>query len=136
MGGRGASIKKSMTIQQKSKAAMAANKGKVEKNPNPHLFDRMGENKKMGNTAYRKANTPRGAKSFLTMMEHNQPSNSHILGLHEGYTIAKWANQKGYKSLDRKSRADVKKILNEYARTQNPHLKAAMESKDWYWYKY
>ena len=132
MGGRGASIKKSMTI----KAAMAANKGKVEKNPNPHLFDRMGENKKMGNTAYRKANTPRGAKSFLTMMEYNQPSNSHILGLHEGYTIAKWANQKGHKSLDRKSRADVKKILNEYARTQNPRLKAAMESKDWYWYKY
>lgn len=48
MGGRGASIKKSMTIQQKLKAAMAANKGKVEKNPNPHLFDRMGENKKNG----------------------------------------------------------------------------------------
>lgn len=132
MGGRGASSKKSMTI----KAAMAANKGKIEKNPNPDLFDRMGENKKMGNTAYRKANTPRGAKSFLTMMELNQPSNSHILGLHEGYTIAKWANQKGHKSLDRKSRADVKKILNEYARTQNPRLKAAMESKDWYWYKY
>lgn len=38
MGGRGGSIKKSMTIKE----AMAANKGKVEKNPNPDLFDRMG----------------------------------------------------------------------------------------------
>lgn len=97
-------------------------------------FDRKKELANFQKADYRKANTPRGAKSFLTMFQR-QNLNS-VLAPREEHVIAKWAHSNGHKNLDKKSRKEVHKILSEYSKYHNPRLGRAINSSEFRWYKY
>ena len=97
-------------------------------------FDKKKELSNFQKADYRKANTPRGAKSFLTMFQR-QNLNS-ILAPREEHVIAKWAHSKGYKNLDKKSRKEVHKILSEYSKYHNTRLGREINSSEFRWYKY
>lgn len=77
-----------------------------------------------------------GAKSFMTMIGLNTQITNGILARNEEYVIAKWANRKGYKNLDKKSKSEIRKILGEYSDTQNIRFSQVFNSSDWYWYKH
>lgn len=81
-------------------------------------------------------NTPREAKSFATMFQKNGSLTNGILAHGEEYVIAKWANQKGYKNLDKKSKSDIGKIIGEYSKGNNVKLSRVVNSNEWDWYKY
>ena len=157
MGGRGASVKSIIAkyenhkkkISNSSSAITRAERKKLieagylkreEKKATPkseskNSFDRAKEIKNFSNHDYRKENTPRGAKSFITMFQKNGGLNG-VLALGEEYVIAKWANQKGYKNLDKKPKAEIGKIIGEYAKGYNPKLSRVVNSNEWDWYKY
>ena len=97
-------------------------------------FDKKKELSNFQNADYRKANTPRGAKSFLSMFQR-QNLNA-VIAPREEHVIAKWAHSKGHKNLDKKSRKEVHKILSEYSKHHNPRLGRAINSSDFRWYKY
>lgn len=97
-------------------------------------FDKKKELSNFQNADYRKANTPRGAKSFLTMLQR-QNLNA-VLAPREEHVIAKWAHSNGHKNLDKKSRKEVHKILSEYSKHHNPRLGRAINSSEFRWYKY
>ena len=97
-------------------------------------FDKKKELANFQKADYRKANTPRGAKSFLTMFQR-QNLNA-VLAPREEHVIAKWAHSNGHKNLDKKSRKEVHKILREYSKYHNPRLGRAINSSEFRWYKY
>lgn len=81
------------------------------KNNSKPSFNRAKEISKFSDFAYRKENTPRGAKSFATMFQKNGSLTHGILAHNEEYAIAKWANQKGYKNLDKNPKMILEKLL-------------------------
>lgn len=157
MGGRGASVKSiiakyenhkkkisnsssPITRAERKKLIEAGYLKREEKKATPkseskNSFDRVKEIKSFSNHDYRKENTPRGAKSFITMFQKNGGLNG-VLAHGKEYVIAKWANQKGYKNLDKKSKSDIGKIIGEYAKGYNPKLSRVVNSHEWDWYKY
>lgn len=140
MGSRGASsgrVKKVISVKGK-KDAVKTGPTKTIKKPTKKIkengFDKKKELSNFQKADYRKANTPRGAKSFLTMFQR-QNLNS-ILAPREEHVIAKWAHSKGYKNLDKKSRKEVHKILSEYSKYHNTRLGREINSSEFRWYKY
>ncbi|MCW6682063.1 hypothetical protein NHG29_04155 [Aerococcaceae bacterium NML160702] len=132
MGGRGASIKKQ---KQTPKPAPAAKKIEQKKSTEPNiLFNRAEELKKMRDAKYRQENTPRGAKRFISTLERSGDNLSGVLDTFEPYAIAKWANKRGIKSLDKKSREVQKKVLADYANHNNPKLLNYVNSPLIRWY--
>lgn len=111
-------------------------KKETSKNNSKPSFDRVKELNKFSDFAYRKENTPREAKSFATMFQKNGSLTNGILAHGEEYVIAKWANQKGYKNLDKKSKSDIGKIIGEYSKGNNVKLSRVVNSNEWDWYKY
>lgn len=158
MGGRGASLKSlirkhedglkrmynpksSITRAERRRLIKAGyfkreQKKDVPKNNSKPSFNRAKEISKFSDFSYRKENTPRGAKSFATMFQKNGSLTHGILAHNEEYAIAKWANQKGYKNLDKKSKNDIGKIIAEYSKGYNPRLSRVVNSNEWDWHKY
>lgn len=144
MGSRGASsgrtknnrVKRVISINKKD--AVKKEAIRVVRKPTKKIkengFDKKKELSNFQKADYRKANTPRGAKSFLTMFQR-QNLNS-ILAPREEHVIAKWAHSKGYKNLDKKSRKEVHKILSEYSKYHNTRLGREINSSEFRWYKY
>ena len=100
MGSRGASsgrtknkkVKRVISVNKKDaikKEAIRAVR-KTTKKLKENGFDKKKELSNFQKADYRKANTPRGAKSFLTMFQR-QNLNS-ILAPREEHVIAKWAH--------------------------------------------
>lgn len=144
MGSRGASsgrtknkkVKRVISVNKKDaikKEAIRAVR-KTTKKLKENGFDKKKELSNFQKADYRKANTPRGAKSFLTMFQR-QNLNS-ILAPREEHVIAKWAHSKGYKNLDKKSRKEIHKILSEYSKYHNTRLGREINSSEFRWYKY
>lgn len=100
------------------------------------LFNRIDEIKKFGDREYRLKNIPRGAKGFLTMFQKNASKLGSTLGLFEEYAIAKYATKSGHKNLDKKTKEEVKAIIKEYSKNQNPRLYETMKKENFNWYKY
>lgn len=158
MGGRGASIKSLIAKYENHKKNIGNSKSpltraerkklidagylkreekkETSKNNSKPSFDRVKELNKFSDFTYRKENTPRGAKSFATMFQKNGSLTKGVLAHGEEYVIAKWANQKGYKNLDKKSKSDIGKIIGEYAKGHNVKLSRVVNSNEWDWYKY
>ena len=144
MGSRGASsgrtknnrVKRVISINKKDAVKKEAIRAvrKPTKKIKENGFDRKKELANFQKADYRKANRPRGAKSFLTMFQR-QNLNS-VLAHNEEYVIAKWAHSNGHKNLDKKSRKEVHKILSEYSKYHNPRLGRAINSSEFRWYKY
>ena len=144
MGSRGASsgrtknnrVKRVISINKKDAVKKEAIRAvrKPTKKIKENGFDKKKELSNFQKADYRKANTPRGAKSFLTMFQR-QNLNS-ILAPREEYVIAKWAHSKGYKNLDKKSRKEIHKILSEYSKYNNTRLGREINSSEFRWYKY
>lgn len=144
MGSRGASsgrtknnrVKRVISINKKD--AVKKEAIRVVRKPTKKIkengFDKKKELSNFQKADYRKANTPRGAKSFLTMFQR-QNLNS-ILAPREEHVIAKWAHSKGYKNLDKKSRKEIHKILSEYSKYHNTRLGREINSSEFRWYKY
>ena len=144
MGSRGASsgrtknnrVKRVISINKKD--AVKKEAIRVVRKPTKKIkengFDKKKELSNFQKADYRKANTPRGAKSFLTMFQR-QKLNS-ILAPREEHVIAKWAHSKGYKNLDKKSRKEIHKILSEYSKYHNTRLGREINSSEFRWYKY
>ena len=144
MGSRGASsgrtknnrVKRVISINKKDAVKKEAIRAvrKPTKKIKENGFDKKKELSNFQKADYRKANTPRGAKSFLTMFQR-QNLNS-ILAPREEHVIAKWAHSKGYKNLDKKSRKEIHKILSEYSKYHNTRLGREINSSEFRWYKY
>ena len=144
MGSRGASsgrtknnrVKRVISINKKD--AVKKEAIRVVRKPTKKIkengFDKKKELSNFQKADYRKANTPRGVKSFLTMFQR-QNLNS-ILAPREEHVIAKWAHSKGYKNLDKKSRKEIHKILSEYSKYHNTRLGREINSSEFRWYKY
>ena len=144
MGSRGASsgrtknnrVKRVISINKKD--AVKKEAIRVVRKPTKKIkengFDKKKELSNFQKADYRKANTPRGAKSFLTMFQR-QNLNA-VLAPREEHVIAKWAHSNGHKNLDKKSRKEVHKILSEYSKYHNPRLGRAINSSEFRWYKY
>lgn len=124
------SINKKDAVKKEAIRAVRKPTKKIKENG----FDKKKELANFQKADYRKANTPRGAKSFLTMFQR-QNLNS-VLAPREEHVIAKWAHSKGYKNLDKKSRTEVHKILSEYSKYHNTRLGRAINSSEFRWYKY
>lgn len=144
MGSRGASsgrtknnrVKRVISINKKDAVKKEAIRAvrKPTKKIKENGFDKKKELSNFQKADYRKANTPRGAKSFLTMFQR-QNLNS-VLAPREEHVIAKWAHSKGYKNLDKKSRKEIHKILSEYSKYHNTRLGREINSSEFRWYKY
>lgn len=144
MGSRGASsgrtnnnrVKRVISINKKDAVKKEAIRAvrKPTKKIKENGFDKKKELSNFQKADYRKANTPRGAKSFLTMFQR-QNLNA-VLAPREEHVIAKWAHSNGHKNLDKKSRKEVHKILSEYSKYHNPRLGRAINSSEFRWYKY
>lgn len=50
--------------------------------------------------------------------------------------FAKYATKSGYKNLDKKTKGEVKAIIKEYSKNQNPRLYEKMKKENFDWYKY
>lgn len=100
------------------------------------LFNRIDEIKKFGDREYKIKNVPRGAKGFLTMFQKNAAKLGSTFGLNEEFVIAKYATKKGYKNLDKKTKGEVKAIIKDYSKNQNPRLYEKMKKENFDWYKY
>lgn len=144
MGSRGASsgrtknnrVKRVISINKKDAVKKEAIRAirKPTKKIKENGFDKKKELSNFQKADYRKANTPRGAKSFLTMFQRQNLG--AVLALNEEFVIAKWAHSKGHKNLDKKSRKEVHKILSEYSKYHNPRLGRVINSSEFRWYKY
>lgn len=140
MGSRGASsgrVKKVISVKGK-KDAVKTGPTKTIKKPakksKENGFDKKKELSNFQKADYRKANAPRGAKSFITMFQRQNLSS--VLAPREEHVIAKWAHSKGHKNLDKKSRKEVHKILSEYSKYHNTRLGRKINSSEFRWYKY
>lgn len=100
------------------------------------MFNRIDEIKKFGDREYKLKNIPRGAKGFLTMFQKNASKLGSTFGLNEEFVIAKYAMKKGYKNLDKKTKGEVKAIIKDYSKNQNPRLYEKMKKENFDWYKY
>lgn len=129
MGGRGASLKKTSSID---KLKNFNKKGETRKT-NPNIFDRVGENKKFRDLQYRKENMPRNSKRFISKIERNLADGVHG-DIFEPYTIAKWAAQQGHRNLNNKSPLEQLGIVKAYAKTHNIRILSKINSSDWYWW--
>lgn len=148
MGGRGASIKSIIAKYENHKKKIHNSSSGITRVERKKLIEAgyfkreekkstpKNESKNFSNHDYRKENTPRGAKSFATMFQKNGSLTNGILAHGEEYVIAKWANQKGYKNLDKKSKSDIGKIIGEYAKGHNVKLSRVVNSNEWDWHKY
>lgn len=137
MGGRGASSgkgKKSGGGGVKVEAIQT--EAKQQEKTKSFLFNRIDEIKKFGDREYKIKNVPRGAKGFLTMFQKNAAKLGSTFGLNEEFVIAKYATKKGYKNLDKKTKGEVKAIIKEYSKNQNPRLYEKMKKENFDWYKY
>nr|DAT05102.1 MAG TPA: hypothetical protein [Caudoviricetes sp.] len=144
MGSRGASsgrtknnrVKRVISINKKDAVKKEAIRAvrKPTKKIKENGFDKKKELSNFQKADYRKANTPRGAKSFLTMFQRQNLNG--VLAHGEEYVIAKWAHSKGYKNLDKKSRKEIHKILSEYSNFHNVRLGNSIKSSSFKWYKY
>lgn len=137
MGGRGASsgkVKKSGGGGVKAEAIQA--EAKQQEQTKSFLFNRIDEIKKFGDREYKLKNVPRGAKGFLTMFQKNAAKLGSTFGLNEEFVIAKYATKKGYKNLDKKTKGEVKAIIKDYSKNQNPRLYEKMKKENFDWYKY
>jgi hypothetical protein len=144
MGSRGASsgrtknnrVKRVISINKKDAVKKEAIRAvrKPTKKIKENGFDKKKELANFQKADYRKTNTPRGAKSFLTMFQRQNLNG--VLAHNEEYVIAKWAHSKGHKNLDKKSRKEIHKILSEYSNFNNVRLGQAINSSRFRWYKY
>lgn len=137
MGGRGAdsgSRKKSGGGGVKAEAVQ--NEVKQQKQSKDFLFNRIDELKKFGDREYRLKNIPRGAKGFLTTFQKNKARLGSVFGLNEEFVVAKYATKSGYKNLDKKTKGEIKAIIKEYSKNQNPRLYEKMKKENFDWYKY
>lgn len=100
------------------------------------MFNRIDELKKFGDREYRLKNIPRGAKGFLTMFQKNTVRLGSVLGLNEEFVIAKYATKSGHKNLDKKTKGEIKAIIKDYSKNQNPRLYEKMKKENFDWYKY
>lgn len=137
MGGRGASSGKGKKSGGGGvKAEAVQSEVKQQEQSKSFLFNRIDEIKKFGDREYRLKNTPRGAKGFLTMFEKNTTKLGSTFGLFEEFAIAKYATKKGHKNLDKKTKEEVKAIIKDYSKNQNPRLYEKMKKENFDWYKY
>ena len=137
MGGRGADSgkgKKSGGGGVKVEAMQT--EAKQQEKTKSFLFNRIDEIKKFGDREYKLKNVPRGAKGFLTMFQKNAAKLGSTFGLNEEFVIAKYATKKGYKNLDKKTKGEVKAIIKDYSKNQNPRLYEKMKKENFDWYKY
>lgn len=137
MGGRGADSgkgKKSGGGGVKVEAIQT--EAKQQEKTKSFLFNRIDEIKKFGDREYKLKNVPRGAKGFLTMFQKNAAKLGSTFGLNEEFVIAKYATKKGYKNLDKKTKGEVKAIIKDYSKNQNPRLYEKMKKENFDWYKY
>lgn len=138
MGGRGADSgkgKKSGGGGVKAEVVQSEVK-QQEQQTKSFLFNRIDEIKKFGDREYKIKNVPRGAKGFLTMFQKNAAKLGSTFGLNEEFVIAKYATKKGYKNLDKKTKGEVKAIIKDYSKNQNPRLYEKMKKENFDWYKY
>lgn len=137
MGGRGASSGKGKKSGGGgAKAEAIQTEAKQQEKTKSFLFNRIDEIKKFGDREYRLKNIPRGAKGFLTMFQKNKARLGSAFGLNEEFVIAKYATKSGYKNLDKKTKGEVKAIIKEYSKNQNPRLYEKMKKENFDWYKY
>lgn len=137
MGGRGAdSGKRKKSGGGGVKAEAIQTEAKQQEKTKSFLFNRIDEIKKFGDREYKLKNVPRGAKGFLTMFQKNAAKLGSTFGLNEEFVIAKYATKKGYKNLDKKTKGEVKAIIKEYSKNQNPRLYEKMKKENFDWYKY
>lgn len=118
------------------KAEITQNEVKQQEQTKPFLFNRIDELSKFSNREYKLKNIPRGAKGFLTMFQKNAVRLGSTFGLNEEFVIAKYATKKGYKNLDKKTKSEVKAIIKDYSKNQNPRLYEKMKKENFDWYKY
>lgn len=137
MGGRGASSGKGKKSGGGGvKAEAVQNEVKQQKQSKDFLFNRIDELKKFGDREYKLKNIPRGAKGFLTMFQKNKARLGSVFGLNEEFVVAKYATKSGHKNLDKKTKGEVKAIIKEYSKNQNPRLYEKMKKENFDWYKY
>lgn len=137
MGGRGADSGKGKKSGGGGvKAEVVQTEVKQQEQTKSFLFNRIDEIKKFGDREYKLKNVPRGAKGFLTMFQKNAAKLGSTFGLNEEFVIAKYATKKGYKNLDKKTKGEVKAIIKEYSKNQNPRLYEKMKKENFDWYKY
>lgn len=137
MGGRGASSGKGKVGGGGGvKAEAVQSEVKQQEQSKSFLFNRIDEIKKFGDREYKLKNIPRGAKGFLTMFQKNATRLGSTFGLNEEFVIAKYATKKGYKNLDKKTKGEVKAIIKDYSKNQNPRLYEKMKKENFDWYKY
>lgn len=137
MGGRGASSGRGKKSGGGGvKAEITQNEVKQQEQTKPFLFNRIDELSKFSNREYKLKNIPRGAKGFLTMFQKNAVRLGSTFGLNEEFVIAKYATKKGYKNLDKKTKSEVKAIIKDYSKNQNPRLYEKMKKENFDWYKY
>lgn len=137
MGGRGADSGKGKKSGGGGvKAEAIQTEAKQQEKTKSFLFNRIDEIKKFGDREYKLKNVPRGAKGFLTMFQKNAARLGSTFGLNEEFVIAKYATKKGYKNLDKKTKGEVKAIIKEYSKNQNPRLYEKMKKENFDWYKY
>lgn len=137
MGGRGADSGKGKKSGGGGvKAEVVQSEVKQQEQTKSFLFNRIDEIKKFGDREYKIKNVPRGAKGFLTMFQKNAAKLGSTFGLNEEFVIAKYATKKGYKNLDKKTKGEVKAIIKDYSKNQNPRLYEKMKKENFDWYKY
>lgn len=143
MGSRGASSGRGKKRAKKKgssgggvKAETTQTEVKQQEQTKPFLFNRINELSKFSNREYKLKNMPRGAKGFLTMFQKNAAKLGSTFGLNEEFVIAKYATKKGYKNLDKKTKGEVKAIIKDYSKNQNPRLYEKMKKEKFDWYKY
>lgn len=143
MGSRGASsgrgkkgAKKKVSSGGGIKAETTQTEVKQQEQTKPFLFNKIDELSKFSNREYKLKNIPRGAKGFLTMFQKNAVRLGSTFGLNEEFVIAKYATKKGYKNLDKKTKGEVKAIIKDYSKNQNPRLYEKMKKENFDWYKY
>lgn len=137
MGGRGASSGKGKKSGGGGvKAEAIQTEAKQQEKTKSFLFNRIDEIKKFGDREYRLKNIPRGAKGFLTMFQKNKARLGSAFGLNEEFVVAKYATKSGHKNLDKKTKEEVKAIIKEYSKNQNPRLYETMKKEKFDWYKY
>lgn len=137
MGGRGADSGKGKKSGGGGvKAEVVQSEVKQQEQTKSFLFNRIDEIKKFGDREYKLKNVPRGAKGFLTMFQKNAAKLGSTFGLNEEFVIAKYATKKGYKNLDKKTKGEVKAIIKDYSKNQNPRLYEKMKKENFDWYKY
>lgn len=70
------------------------------------------------------------------MFQKNKARLGSVFGLNEEFVVAKYATKSGYKNLDKKTKGEVKAIIKDYSKNQNPRLYEKMKKENFDWYKY